>query len=207
MTFPTWWWAWKSCSLCLNRPCRDGFVWGCLHGLPVSSQFIFLRIHSFLSCLPTLDSHVLVQRNIWYPEDFIFGGCWIFHETFCVVSPDIMQDNWWSSPDWQKMLDFVKGVAINDSMGNSLEALAACQCGLSVYACYQGVQSALNEWWHLLLLIQWPWEVTRRPVKMCSYSNFLVSFSYFCAWVYVCLCAFECSAHEDQEGRSWRYRA
>lgn len=119
----------KSCSLHLNRPCRDGFVWGCLHGLPVSSQFIFLRIHSFLSCLPTLDSHVLIQRNIWCPENFIFGGCWIFHETFWVVSPDIMQDNWWSSPDRQKMLDFVKVALLWEPFRRLWQpASVACHC-------------------------------------------------------------------------------
>lgn len=34
--------------------------------LPASGQYIFLRIHSSLSCFPTLGSYVFIQRNIWH---------------------------------------------------------------------------------------------------------------------------------------------
>lgn len=46
----------------------------CWHWPPGSTLFIFLRMHSFLSCFPVLDSYVFTQRNIWYSESFIFGG-------------------------------------------------------------------------------------------------------------------------------------
>lgn len=59
--------------------------------LPASGQYIFLRIHSSLSCFPTLGSYVFIQRNIWHLENFIFGGHWVFYKIlFALQLPNMM---------------------------------------------------------------------------------------------------------------------
>jgi len=63
---------WMMSPLCLNRPCWGRLVWRCLLCLPVSSQFIFLRTHSFLSSLPTLDS----QAGAYTEKHLVF---WEFY--------------------------------------------------------------------------------------------------------------------------------
>lgn len=66
--------------------------WGCLQWLPVASQFIFLRLHSFLSWFPTLDSlFVLTEKHLVFRQFYFWWQLNILQNSFCIKLLNIMQ--------------------------------------------------------------------------------------------------------------------